>query len=59
MIIGVIILVLLVVVIVLLMKKKDDGLGADYKQLEERLIRVEGEVSKINPAIDRNFRENR
>ena len=31
----------------------------DYKQLEERLIRVEGEVGKINPAIDRNFRENR
>ena len=27
--------------------------------MEERLIRVEGEVSKINPAIDRNFRENR
>ena len=38
MIIGVIILVLLVVVIVLLMKKKDDGLGADYKQLEERVL---------------------
>lgn len=31
----------------------------DYKQLEERLIRVEGEVGKINPVIDRNFRENR
>ena len=32
---------------------------ADFKTMEERLIRVEGEVSKINPAIDRNFRENR
>ena len=27
--------------------------------MEERLIRVEGEVGKISPAIDRNFRENR
>lgn len=27
--------------------------------MEERLIRVEGEVGKINPSIDRNFRENR
>lgn len=32
---------------------------SDFKTMEERLIRVEGEVSKINPAIDRNFRENR
>ncbi|MBQ9017907.1 DNA recombination protein RmuC [Candidatus Saccharibacteria bacterium] len=31
----------------------------DYKMLEERLIRMEGEVAKINPEIDRNFRENR
>ena len=31
----------------------------DYKKLEERLIRMEGEVAKINPEIDRNFRENR
>ena len=30
-----------------------------FKEMDERLIRVEGEVSKINPAIDRNFRENR
>ena len=27
--------------------------------MEERLIRLEGEVNKINPSIDRNFRENR
>ena len=59
MVIGVVILVLLLVVIVLLVRRKNEGPGADYKQLEERLIRVEGEVSKINPAIDRNFRENR
>ena len=31
----------------------------NYKQLEERLIRVEGEIGKISPAIDRNFRESR
>ena len=31
----------------------------DFEKLEERLIRVEGEVGKISPAIDRNFRENR
>ena len=31
----------------------------DYKRIEERLIRVEGELSKIGPEIDRNFRENR
>ena len=59
MIIGIVILVLLIVVVVLLVRKKDEGLNADFKGMEERLIRVEGEVSKINPAIDRNFRENR
>ena len=59
MIIGIAILVLLIVVVVLLVRKKDEGLNADFKGMEERLIRVEGEVSKINPAIDRNFRENR
>ncbi|MBR3386535.1 DNA recombination protein RmuC [Candidatus Saccharibacteria bacterium] len=31
----------------------------DYKAMEERLIRMEGEVTRINPEIDRNFRENR
>ena len=59
MIIGIAILVLLIVVVVLLVRKNDEGLNADFKGMEERLIRVEGEVSKINPAIDRNFRENR
>ena len=27
--------------------------------MAERLIKMEGEVSEINPSIDRNFRENR
>ena len=56
MVVGVIVIVLLVV---LILKKPKVETGADFKTMEERLIRVEGEVSKINPAIDRNFRENR
>ena len=57
---GGIIIILLIVAIVLLVKKSGDGkTSADFKAMEERLIRVEGEVGKINPAIDRNFRENR
>ena len=59
-IVGVLIIALLIAVIVLLLKK-DSGKkeGVDFKMLNERLIRMEGEVSKINPGIDRNFRENR
>lgn len=56
MVVGVIIIVLLVILI--FRKPKSEKL-ADFKAMEERLIRVEGEVGKINPAIDRNFRENR
>ncbi len=57
---GVLIVVLLIVVIVLLMKKSSKNeKTADFKAMEERLIRMEGEVGKINPSIDRNFRENR
>ena len=58
--VGVLIIALLIAVIVLLLKK-DSGKkeGVDFKMLNERLIRMEGEVSKINPGIDRNFRENR
>ncbi|MBR3256566.1 DNA recombination protein RmuC [Candidatus Saccharibacteria bacterium] len=57
---GVIIIILLIVVIVLLFRKSNErDKSAEFKSMEERLIRVEGEVGKINPAIDRNFRENR
>ena len=57
---GVIIVVLLIVVIVLLVRKSNtSGKLTEFKAMEERLIRVEGEISKINPSIDRNFRENR
>ena len=55
-IIGVTIIVLLVV---LIFRRPEKSSNADFKSLEERIIRVEGEVGKINPAIDRNFRENR
>lgn len=57
MVLGVIIIGLLAVLI--LKKPAQPEKSADFKAMEERLIRVEGEVGKINPAIDRNFRENR
>ncbi len=53
---GVINVVLLIVVIVIVKRPQE---SRNYRLLEERLIRMEGEVAKINPAIDRNFRENR
>ena len=56
---GVIIVVLLVAVIALLLRKTSNNKDEDFKALYERLIRMEGEVGKINPSIDRNFRENR
>lgn len=55
----IIVIVLLAVELVLLLRKKSDATAADYKKMEERLIRMEGEISKLNPEIDRNFRENR
>lgn len=56
---GVLIILLLVVMIILLIRKNPKNQTADFKAMEERLIRMESEVGKINPAIDRNFRENR
>lgn len=57
---GVMIVILLIVVIILLLRKGSSNTETtDFKAMQERLIRVEGEVGKINPAIDRNFRENR
>lgn len=59
-ILGVVIIILLIVAIVLLLKKNSiNNYSSDLKTMSERLIRVEGEINKINPAIDRNFRENR
>ena len=48
--------IIIVLLIILLFKKPANN---NLKSVEERLIRVEGEISKINPSIDRNFRENR
>ena len=56
-IIGCVNLVILGIIIFKLNSKS--SAKVDLKPLEERLIRVEGEVNKLNPAIDRNFRENR
>ncbi|MBO7657317.1 DNA recombination protein RmuC [Candidatus Saccharibacteria bacterium] len=57
--VGIIIIVLLLVVLVLQLNKKPGEANMDYKKMEERLIRMEGEIAKLNPEIDRNFRENR
>ncbi len=58
--VGVVIIVMLGVVIAMLMRKSGGSSDvADLKAMEERLIRMEGQVSKITPEIDRNFRENR
>ena len=61
MILGVIIIALLIACIILLVRKQTKGAenSKEFKDFGERLIRVEGEIGKINPAIDRNFRENR
>ena len=55
----IIVFLLLVILFLLFSNSKKASQQFDYKTMEERLIRMEGEVSKINPAIDRNFRENR
>ncbi|MBQ3296362.1 DNA recombination protein RmuC [Candidatus Saccharibacteria bacterium] len=56
---GVVIIILLAVLIVMMARKKSDGANADFKDLQERLVRMEAQVKEINPSIDRNFRENR
>ena len=59
-IIGIITVVLLIFLIILVLRKSfTDKPSFDVKSFEERLIRMEGEVNKINPAIDKNFRDNR
>ncbi len=56
---GVVIIGLLLVVIFRKPGAENNDEKVELKQLEEKLIRIDGEISKINPAIDRNFRENR
>lgn len=57
MVVGVIIVALLLVLIFRKPAAANDS--TEYKSMEERLIRMEGQIKEINPAIDRNFRENR
>ena len=56
MVIGIILVVMLAYIIYSGRKPRE---MRDYKSLEERLIRMEAEISRVNPEIDRNFRENR
>ncbi len=53
-ILGVIAVVLLVVLLV-----RKPKVQADTKDLEERMIRIEGELDKLTPKISAEFRENR
>ena len=55
---GVAIVILTVAVIVLVVRRGATP-TADFKEMQERLIRMEGEVAKVSPEMDRNFRENR
>lgn len=56
---GIIIILLTILIVITLRNNNSRNQSSNFKSMEERLIRVEGEVGKINPAIDRNFRENR
>ena len=58
-ILDIVVIVLAVIIVVLLMRKTSDTNGAKASEIHERLIRMEGEIGKITPSIDRNFRENR
>lgn len=58
--IAIIILVILVLIISLLnFFTKKEKTGKDFSKLEERLIRIEGEIDKLSPKISDEFRENR
>ncbi|MDO4612316.1 MAG: DNA recombination protein RmuC [Candidatus Saccharibacteria bacterium] len=56
---GVLMGVVIILLLVLIFRKPKNEKMADFRAMEERLIRMEGAVREINPAIDRNFRENR
>lgn len=55
----VILLAILIVISVASLLKKDDKGRQDLSKLEERLIRIEGEVDKLVPKLSEEFRENR
>lgn len=56
---GAVIIGLLLILVLRKPKAENENEKAELKELKEKLIRIDGEISKINPAIDRNFRENR
>lgn len=56
---GVASVVIIILLIFLAIKMGRPQEARSYKALEERLIRMEAQITNINPAIDRNFRENR
>lgn len=51
--------VIVVLLLILIFRRPKVQIPSDFKAMEEKLIQMQGEVGKINPAIDRNFRENR
>lgn len=55
----IILLVIVIVLLVILLARKPAAPDLDTSKLEERLIRVEGELDKIAPKIEDEFRENR
>lgn len=55
----IIVAVLIITLIVITIKNKSQTKNPEFQSLNERLIRLESELNKINPSIDRNFRENR
>lgn len=46
-------------VLVILLFRRPVAKSSDTRAIEERLIRIEGELDKLTPKIDINFRENR
>ena len=47
------------IALLLFLLTKKPSTAVDLDPIKERLIRVEGSLEKLNPSIDRNFRENR
>ena len=58
-ILGVMGAIIILLLSVLIFKKSDGENSRNLRAIEERLIRVEGGLEKITPAINSNFRENR
>ena len=56
---GILGVIIVVMMVFLVYKVTRPSKSQDYQKLEERMIKIEGEIDKINPLIDRNFRENR